>query len=96
MPRLSSFIRTNIEPILDEWETFARSLPQGESMDVGALRDLSRHRRQVGHGTSGLSELRRTWTGAHSAGLLFHTADLSALQRNRQVSNPDFSYPFRL
>jgi signal transduction histidine kinase len=39
MTRLSSFIRTNIEPILDEWETFARSLPQGEAMDVTALRD---------------------------------------------------------
>jgi signal transduction histidine kinase len=37
--RLSSFIRQNIEPILDEWETFARSLPQGEAMDVIALRD---------------------------------------------------------
>src|SRR4051812_47884318 len=39
MARLSSFIRQNIEPILDEWETFARSLPQGEAMNVGALRD---------------------------------------------------------
>jgi signal transduction histidine kinase len=39
MPRLSSFIRRNLEPILDEWETFARTLPQGESMDVAALRD---------------------------------------------------------
>lgn len=39
MPRLSSFIRQNIEPILDEWETFARSLPHGEAMDVTALRD---------------------------------------------------------
>src|SRR3954463_13467926 len=39
MARLSSFIRQNIEPILDEWETFARTLPQGEGMDVAALRD---------------------------------------------------------
>jgi len=39
MPRLSAFIRQNVEPILDEWETFARSLPQGETMDVAALRD---------------------------------------------------------
>jgi signal transduction histidine kinase len=37
--RLSSFIRRNIEPILDEWENFARSLPQGEAMNVSALRD---------------------------------------------------------
>ena len=27
MPRLSSYIRQNIEPILDEWETFAQTLP---------------------------------------------------------------------
>src|SRR3954469_5513906 len=39
MARLSTFIRQNVEPILDEWETFARSLPQGEAMDVAALRD---------------------------------------------------------
>ena len=39
MARLSSFIRQNVEPILTEWETFARSLPQGEAMDVVALRD---------------------------------------------------------
>ena len=39
MPRLSSFIRTNVEPILDGWESFARTLPQGEAMDVAALRD---------------------------------------------------------
>ena len=39
MATLSSFIRQNIEPILDEWETFARTLPQGEAMDVAALRD---------------------------------------------------------
>ena len=39
MARLSSFIRQNIEPILDEWENFARTLPQGETMDVAALRD---------------------------------------------------------
>jgi signal transduction histidine kinase len=39
MPRLSSFIRQNIEAILDGWETFARSLPQGESMNISALRD---------------------------------------------------------
>ena len=38
-PRLSSFIRDNVEPILAEWETFARSLPGGGAMDVTALRD---------------------------------------------------------
>src|SRR3954470_16086294 len=37
--RLSAFIRENLESILDEWETFARTLPQGEGMDVSALRD---------------------------------------------------------
>ena len=38
-PRLSRFIRDNVEPILAEWETFARSLPTGGTMDVAALRD---------------------------------------------------------
>ena len=37
--RLSRFIRDNVEPILAEWETFARSLPGGGAMDVAALRD---------------------------------------------------------
>jgi signal transduction histidine kinase len=37
--RLSRFIRDNVEPILAEWETFARSLPGGGDMDVVALRD---------------------------------------------------------
>ena len=39
MARLSDFIRDNTEPILAEWETFARGLPQGDSMDIAALRD---------------------------------------------------------
>jgi signal transduction histidine kinase len=39
MPRLSTFIRQNIEPILAEWETFARALPPGDTMDISALRD---------------------------------------------------------
>lgn len=42
MSRLSSFLRANIEAILDEWETFARSLPLGGDMDVAALRDHAR------------------------------------------------------
>lgn len=38
--RLSSFIMTNMEPILQEWEDFARSLGAvTESMDAKALRD---------------------------------------------------------
>ncbi|MEO7456558.1 MAG: sensor histidine kinase, partial [Gemmatimonadaceae bacterium] len=39
MSRLPHFIRGNTAPILAEWETFARSLPFGDSMDIGALRD---------------------------------------------------------
>ena len=39
MARLSAFIRENVEPILAEWETFARSLSQGDTMDIAALRD---------------------------------------------------------
>jgi signal transduction histidine kinase len=38
-PTLARFIRDHAEPILAEWETFARSLPSGGTMDVAALRD---------------------------------------------------------
>lgn len=37
--RLGDFILTNVEPILVEWEEFARGLPPGSVMDVVALRD---------------------------------------------------------
>src|SRR5947209_9950613 len=38
--RLSDFVVSNLEPILTEWETFARThIPAGEAMDVAALRD---------------------------------------------------------
>jgi signal transduction histidine kinase len=36
---LPGFIRDNTEQILAEWETFARGLPLGDSMDIAALRD---------------------------------------------------------
>lgn len=39
MPRLATFIRENTEQILTEWEAFAGSLPQGDTMDMAALRD---------------------------------------------------------
>jgi signal transduction histidine kinase len=38
--RLADFIGTNLEPILAEWEAFARThIPAGEVMDVAGLRD---------------------------------------------------------
>lgn len=37
--RLADFILSNIEPILYEWEQFARSLSAGSAMSVVALRD---------------------------------------------------------
>lgn len=38
--RLSDFIASNAEPVLAEWEAFARThIPAGESMDVAGLRD---------------------------------------------------------
>jgi signal transduction histidine kinase len=37
--RLAEFISANTEPILAEWETFARGLGAGASMDILALRD---------------------------------------------------------
>ena len=36
---LSQFIIDNIEPILGEWEAFAKSLPPGQDMDSAALRN---------------------------------------------------------
>lgn len=39
VPSISTFIRENSEPILQEWENFARGLPMGATMDVAALRD---------------------------------------------------------
>jgi signal transduction histidine kinase len=40
--RLSGFIRENIEPILEEWDAFARSLPMGAEMDLRTQRDHAR------------------------------------------------------
>ena len=37
--RLSQFILQNLEPILQQWESFARSLKSGASMNIEALRD---------------------------------------------------------
>jgi signal transduction histidine kinase len=37
--KLTDFIRDNTEPILAEWENFARGLPIGTVMDIVALRD---------------------------------------------------------
>lgn len=39
MLQLAQFIRENTEQILSEWESFARTLPMAEPMDVAALRD---------------------------------------------------------
>src|SRR4051794_7912212 len=38
--RLADFIGANLEPILADWEAFARThIPAGEAMDVAGLRD---------------------------------------------------------
>lgn len=37
--RLADFIRTEIEPILQDWEEFAKTLLHAEDMDKGGLRD---------------------------------------------------------
>src|SRR5947209_4168869 len=37
--RLSQFILANVEPILADWESFARSIAPGAIMDTRALRD---------------------------------------------------------
>jgi len=40
--RFSAFIRDNLEAIVTEWETFARTIPAARSMSVLALRDHCR------------------------------------------------------
>lgn len=40
--RLGAFIESNLEPILSEWETFARSIAAASGMDSPALRDHAR------------------------------------------------------
>lgn len=40
--QLHEFIRGNLEPILAEWEKFAKTLPPGIHMDVAGLRDHAR------------------------------------------------------
>ncbi len=37
--RLAEFILSNVEPILVEWEIFARSIGAGEDLDELTLRD---------------------------------------------------------
>lgn len=37
--KLSDFIRTNIDPILDAWERFAKDIPAARNMDTTMLRD---------------------------------------------------------
>lgn len=39
MDRLTDFVRNNMDPIIAEWETFARSLPPGCKMTRETLRD---------------------------------------------------------
>src|SRR6476660_3371494 len=39
MRQLAPFIRENTEQILSEWESFARTFPMAEPMDVAAIRD---------------------------------------------------------
>jgi diguanylate cyclase (GGDEF)-like protein/PAS domain S-box-containing protein len=40
--RLPDFIRHHIEPILDQWEQFAKAFPHADKMDTVALRDHAR------------------------------------------------------
>lgn len=42
MSKLAQFIRGNVEQILSEWETFARTLRTADAMDVVTLRDHAR------------------------------------------------------
>lgn len=65
MARLVDFIREDTEPILAEWETFARELPLGESMDIAALRDHARE--MLGVIAADLAEPQTAAQQAHKA-----------------------------
>lgn len=41
--RLADFIRSELEPILQDWEEFAKTLLSAENMDKAALRDHAKH-----------------------------------------------------
>jgi len=57
MTKLSLFIRDNCERILADWETFARGLPAGASLDIPALRD---HAKEMLHAIAVELETPRT------------------------------------
>jgi len=38
-PKLSDFIRTNLDPILSDWEKFAKDIPAARHLKQSALRD---------------------------------------------------------
>src|SRR5690606_11047344 len=40
--QLHEFIQENIQPILSEWEQFAKTLPPGINMDMAGLQDHAR------------------------------------------------------
>jgi signal transduction histidine kinase len=86
MPRLSTFIRENIEAILVEWEAFARSLPRGETMDITALRDHAKAMLQVITDDLDVSQTPQEQTqkakGESDAG---DTADSTAAQEHGSV-----------
>ncbi len=63
--RLADFILKNIEPILQEWEDFAKTLtPAAEGMDSVALRD---HAEQMGSTHECASALDATRSGHERA-----------------------------
>lgn len=78
MSRLSAFIRENTEPILEEWESFARSLPMASDLDVHALRDHAREMLDVI-----ASDLETPQTAKQQAAKARGTADAPDQDRDR-------------
>ena len=87
--RLAEFILANIEPILADWEAFARSLLPGTNMTVVALRDdavdpsrpRARHANRKASSSGGEVPVRRCVPGARLVAELDNASDFAMAWR---------------
>jgi signal transduction histidine kinase len=87
--RLADFILANLEPILAEWEVFARTISAGAKMDSLALRDHAddillatvRDMRSAQSDTEQSDKSRGHGRGGHDGGELNGASDLHAVGR---------------
>jgi signal transduction histidine kinase len=87
--RLADFILSNIEPILCEWEIFARSIGAGEHLDALALRDhagtiLQATARDMKSAQTGVQRVQKSKGARHNgkdADALDGASDMHAIDR---------------